>query len=399
MANDVSSLFPQYWSRRQQIQLKKTLVSKEIASFEAMAELPDWNIVSRPYSDDNWVDEYVIWTDLSVQAIISHNENLEVNISKWNAVYIDKFEDKQSKYNIYNDRIDRNAYILRDEMDWRFFKEILNANLTLDDWDNWWSAWNPISLTKTNAFEAFTAAWAKLASNSVESDKPWVAVISPITAGIISESIKSSWFNLADYALQNWWMKDKGIAWWRVYVSTNVLHSYKLTYSGQPTANDTILVNGVTFTFVSSVWSTAGNVLIWADADTTYANLVNAINWWTGSWTTYIAVSTDNRRKFTQKNHTATQVSWSITVYWAWTFIMSENAGNATLSSIKESCYLGKQWSTDMVVQQYPTAQMNKAQLRNWYFLINTNLYWLKTFKEWKERLIKFDVKWTILGG
>jgi hypothetical protein len=58
-----------------------------------------------------------------------------------------------------------------------------------------------------------------------------------------------------------------------VYYSTLVPQQYTLKLATNPTAGDTIVVLGQTFAFVSSIGSTAGNVLIGANAAATQANL------------------------------------------------------------------------------------------------------------------------------
>lgn len=61
--------------------------------------------------------------------------------------------------------------------------------------------------------------------------------------------------------------------------------------AGQPSAADQFTIGGVTYTFVSAVGATNGNVLIGASAAATIANLVAAINFAAGEGTTYIGVA------------------------------------------------------------------------------------------------------------
>lgn len=61
--------------------------------------------------------------------------------------------------------------------------------------------------------------------------------------------------------------------------------------AGQPDANDQFTIGGVTYTFVSAIGSSSGNVLIGASAAATIANLVAAINFASGEGTTYIGTS------------------------------------------------------------------------------------------------------------
>ena len=54
-----------------------------------------------------------------------------------------------------------------------------------------------------------------------------------------------------------------------LFVSNNLEYTTTLTLGATPTANDTITIAGVTFTFVSTIGSTAGNVLFTTATDAT----------------------------------------------------------------------------------------------------------------------------------
>lgn len=62
------------------------------------------------------------------------------------------------------------------------------------------------------------------------------------------------------------------------YVTNNLTCVGSLILGANPTATDTVTYAGVKFTFVSSIGTTAGNVLIGASASATADNLVAAIN-------------------------------------------------------------------------------------------------------------------------
>lgn len=78
------------------------------------------------------------------------------------------------------------------------------------------------------------------------------------------------------------------------YITPEVEHEQVFTMATNPTANDTVTVKGVTFTFVASP-SSAGDVDIGGTADASRANLAAAINGGSGAGTTYIALSSTDR--------------------------------------------------------------------------------------------------------
>jgi outer membrane lipoprotein SlyB len=85
-------------------------------------------------------------------------------------------------------------------------------------------------------------------------------------------------------------------AGYNVYSSNNLQHSRTISFSSV-VATDEITVAGVKFTFVSSIGTTAGNVLVGANDAASLANLAAAINGGTGAGTTYVEVSEADRAK------------------------------------------------------------------------------------------------------
>jgi hypothetical protein len=84
----------------------------------------------------------------------------------------------------------------------------------------------------------------------------------------------------------------------RLFRSNQTTGTAVLSLATQPTANDTVTINGVVFTFVSSIGTTAGNVLIGANVDATRVNLAGLINAPTTTSATQVALSTANARLF-----------------------------------------------------------------------------------------------------
>lgn len=121
----------------------------------------------------------------------------------------------------------------------------------------------------------FTAATKKLAKlNIMDGDK--VGIISPEVEEFISLYFGAKVTDLGDKVSENGYFTK--ISGYQLYTSNNTTGSAVLALATNPTANDTVTIQGVTFTFVSSIGTTAGNVLIGADADASRANLAALIN-------------------------------------------------------------------------------------------------------------------------
>lgn len=401
MANNLSAQNPKYWSKRLQYLLYKNLVSRDIANFEEAALLVNWDTVQRNIPWDVYPDDYVAGTDTVPQNMVVTQETLTINISKNITVYYDMNEEIQNSLNVVNEvYIDRAWYKLRDEIDGRFLKEIENAVYTFDAGNIGWTAWQPIVLTSWNVIETFSEAWSTLRAGNVETDRPWISVVPPSVVSKMRQSNVLTGFDLADQTLREWFLNKEvqGIyEGWVVMSSNNVTASNVLTYSGQPSNGETLVIGWVTYTFVSSIGSTEWNILIGADADATYTNLYNSISGGTGSGTTYIPLtnSSDSGKAF--KNILLTAVldttGNTVTFYTAGKVTYTDGVSNATLWTQVFHCYLARKGATDMVIQKEVTVQKNKAPLKNGYYYLLWDLYGIKTFDEGTKRMLKLVIK------
>jgi len=400
MANNLDAARPEYWSKRMQATKRKVLVSSEFANFEEQSNLTNWVKVHRPYFSRAKVRDYVRGTDTSAQDRTVTDEYLTIDQQKEITTYIDKLDEIQSNYNFVNTLVDDDAYQLAAEQDGRFFREIINASYSFDDWDIGWTSWTPITLTTSNVVQVFSKLAAKFRTNNIEKSRPWKIALTPNVASVIEQSFVKNGFSTADSTLKNGYAGDyMGFA---CYISNNVTHQVKLTNSGQPSDADTVTLTAtdlewtavsVVFTFKTVLWATAGNVLIWGTASESYDNLVAAINGGSGAWTTYVALSTANRDALNNVGFYAVKDSATVvSVYSYGQQTVAESTANMTASSSISVLYASREWATDMVTQANVQVQQNKEPKKLGYSYITYDLYGLKTFAEWTKRMVKVNI-------
>lgn len=383
MWNNAAAFIPELWSKRLQILTKNQLVAKEICSFEEQAWLSYGDTVHRPYANDLAVNDYVKYTDTTAQDLIGTDEYLSINKSKEISFSIDEIDDIQSKYDLEDNYVSRAAYRLANDMDRTVLSEVSNAFST---YNNSGSAW---SLTTANCLSVFMDAWATLAANGCEMDKTRALVVSPKSASVIAQTVIGNWFNLADLALRNGYAGD--FAGYKVYVSNNLKTTNTITLD-TVIATDAVTIAWVTFTFVATVWSTAGNVLKWASDSAAAANLVAAINGTTWAWTTYVEVSAADRAKL-KNAWVSASASWAvITIVSGGKAIISTEDTTITVGSAKEYAMLCRPGAIDMVMQKGIAVRKTPlAKQKADYFIISC-LYGVKTFKEWEERMVAIEI-------
>jgi len=188
MANDLTAFSPEYWSRRMQALLSRTMVARMVANFEEQVGLRDGDVVNRPYHSDFNANTYTKGSSVTIQDVSTTNEYISIDQTKEVSFYIDEIDKIQNKYDTANALISRAAYVLKNDMDGDFFDEVANANLDIDDGDIGGTSGSSIDLSSSNVVKTFTTCKAELYNNSVEDDRPWYAVIDPKTAAVIEQS-------------------------------------------------------------------------------------------------------------------------------------------------------------------------------------------------------------------
>ena len=384
MAQNLAAFIPELWSRRIQYLTHNALVATQICSFEEQPDLKYGDRIHRPYPNDLVVNDYTKYTDTTQQDLIGTDEYLDIDQSKEISFAIDEVDWIQMKYDLENSYVERAAYRLANDIDGKVLAEVSNANVTCDASDLGSSG--DIALSTSNCLNAIMTAWAKLTANGCEMDKTWALVVSPKTASVIAQTVAQDWFSLADLALKNGYAGN--FAGYKVYSSNNVSHARTISFSSV-VATDAITIGGVTFTFVSSSPSAAGEVLKWANDAAALTNLAAAVNGWAWAGTTYVEVSASDRAKLKGARVALNGTTGVLTS--AGAVVVSTEDTTITVGNATEHALLCRPGAIDLVMQQ--NIDVRKTPLPKQkadYFIIST-LYGVKTFTEGEERMV--DIK------
>ena len=384
MAQNLDAFIPELWSRRIQYLTRNALVATQICSFEEQPDLKYGDRIHRPYPNDLVVNNYTKYTDTAQQDLIGTDEYLDIDQSKEISFAIDEVDWIQMKYDLENSYVERAAYRLSNDIDGAVLGEVVNANVTCDGSDIGSSG--AISLSTSNCLNAIMTAGAKLTANGCEMDKTWALVVSPKTASIIAQTVAQDWFSLADLALKNGYAGN--FAGYKVYSSNNVFHKRTISFS-TVVATDAITVAGVTFTFVASIGSSAGNVLKGANDAAALTNLAAAINGASGAGTTYVEVSAADRAKLKNVKAHLDGTTWVLTT--AGAVVVSTDDTTITVGNAEEHAILCRPGAIDLVMQQNIDVRKTPLPKQKADYYIISCLYGKKTFTEWKNRMV--DIK------
>lgn len=398
MANNLSSGFLEVWAKEYQTVWHKMNVAKMVADTSFNSQLKKGDVLNRVYRSSNpdnpQIDPYSRGSDITIQDITDTKETLTVNREFAKGIYVDDFDQIQSNYQIAAAYGRDNAIFLSNQIDADVLGEYADARNTVDDGNLGGTAGNGIVLTTSNVLKVVSECKKFLRKENIPTEN-LCGVISPEFEQVLIEYGAGRDTQGGDMYNRNGYMRD--FYGFKLYVSNQTAGSAVLSLATQPTATDTVVVNGVTFTFVAAP-AAAGDVDLGANVDATRANLAAAINGGAGAGSDYIEVSASDRRKLLNVVATNDDTANTLTVVQkgAGVVTVSETLTDATdewTSSLqKQHCVFGRKGFTTLVMQKDPTIKTQDAQKRFGKYVLNGTLYGNETFEDQKPQFVSVDL-------
>lgn len=297
MANVFTSVVKQHWANALQDNLEKSLVSMELAE---MVDIPNGTTKNLPRVSFQPTVDYTKYTQVTFKDTVTANDQLVINTTPMVPFNIDALDVEDNYINMTPEIIRNAGYKLKERIDGDFLGEILNATWK---YDNAGIGANVGTLTPValvtgasqNISTVFGMAKAALTNTGANADRLALVVDSFTLVAINTLGLETG-FNKADDAYSRGFRGTFGGM--PVYEASNLTSTTTLDLATNPTNGDYIYIQGVKFTFVSSIGTTAGNVLIGASADATAQNLVALVNAPGTTTAQGVALSADNVAKF-----------------------------------------------------------------------------------------------------
>ncbi len=246
--------------------------------------------VNFPSVNDMRVQSYTPGTDATIDDFVATADTLVIDQSILSSFSLDQVERKQALADYRSDLAFQQSYVLSNRVDQTVISTGVNAV----------TAANTIAggtLSSATMMSTMNQARAQLARNNAV-DGELFAVLDPERIALLSDSFIANGFNLGDITLRNGFRGNA--AGFSVFESNNLPYSVTLTMDTIPTATDTTILMGVTWTWVAAgAAAAAGEIAVGANVAASKVNFVLAITGTAaGSAATYIDVSTANRRIF-----------------------------------------------------------------------------------------------------
>ena len=264
------------WAKEQQRVFDKRNYGVMVADTSFESQLSKGDTVNRPYRAEMSVQLYEYGTDATIDTHTDTNEQMTINRKIMVTFQAESYEEIQNNYRIVASYA-RDALVkVSNQIDSDILGETENAASVVDAGDVGGSAGTPITLGTTTTMPTLAAVLEKLALLDTLDEGNVYGIISPqfesqlmqINAG--RDTQMGDKITKAGYIMELYGIK--------LFRSNLLAGSAVLGLATNPTANDTVVIAGQTFTFVSSIGTTAGNVLIAGAVDGTRANLEALIN-------------------------------------------------------------------------------------------------------------------------
>ena len=277
------------------------------------------------------------------------------------------------------------------------FAEVKNAQQAFDTGDltTMTSSGTPITLSTTNIPQLLSQGRAKL--RKANQDLTSLALVLDSYGGsMIEQYVMSKNIDLAAATFKNGYAGPVGGA--DFYLSENLSAEAVITMTGNPTNGQTFSLNGYVYTFVDTLGTTPGNVLIELAVDATRDNLISAFAQDSNGGTKYVAW-TDADPGYVQSNWVDLQIT-AVDDDTADTITITGTGsgrlffgGTATYTVTRNlvHSYYGKKGAIDVVIQDQAEMETVDDPYQRAKIIRADAIYGIKTFADGKPQFL--DVK------
>jgi hypothetical protein len=404
----LSASFKTVWSREMQEVLWVTNVWRPQANFRLEDELQDGDRVKRIKPSKMVPTNYTRYSDITFQEGTTSAEELVVDTTPTVPFIISQLDELQSTPKARERFTNMAVEQLNNIINGYYTAEVTNATSAIDASNFGGTAGQGATITPANIRKLFAISQRNLGRQNVYKFKPgeseFFANLTPDIYQALVEALGDRESALGDKLSENGHAGRFGI--FDLYVHNAGYWTGQLNLATQPTANDTLVIKvadqTMTITFVGTIGTTAGNVLIGANVDATRANLAGLLNAPGTTSSTQVAFSAEQQAALYGLTATNNNSTDQLTITWRGVGapILSETLtdttdGWATGKNISH-CMFGKKGSVDFVIQRYPKIQVDSAENRIEEFKIKPyTLFGKKTFSDGARKLVNVKVDTT----
>lgn len=396
--NTLTDDFPKYWSRRMQVTRFKVNVYHVLANTEEKANLKKGNSATRPYRSSLVINDMGADGGYTRQAIQDTGETLTIDQEKEITFYIKELDELQNNYNVRNDYADDNAKLASNYIDGVVLGEYDQAASIVGNYEmgGGGAASDGIgfALTPSNVLSVFGKAKKKLTNQHIPQTGRW-AIISPEFEDVLWQFLAGKESQLGDKTGEEGMIGSYG--GFKLYVSDNVGWSGRLELGTLATNNDTVVINGVTFKFVTGTPTNAGEVKAETSGAVCIDNLVAAIN--APGTTTANFIKLSDADQALMKGITATDHATYLTLkatgrsYVVVSETLTAAADIWTTTKQIQHCIFGWGTPVDLVIQKDVNLKVKERDGYVGNDIVTWFVFGKKTFREGTKQMVDVQIR------
>jgi hypothetical protein len=372
---------------------QKTLVAKKIANTRFQSDLKFGASVTRFAYDISSVQVRTVTRGAAstIDTISDSTETLTINLEKEAVFHISDGEVTQTGPLNPGEVIGGQVALkVALDLDGRIFSEVTNAYQTFDNGDltTLASTGTAITLSSTTAPQMVSRMPAKLRRGAnMDIQTNLALVVDSYAASDVAQYLLGKNFDIAEAVFKNGYTGDISNA--QVYVSEKLKSTATLVSTADYSDTQTFTINGVVFTTVTTIGTTAGNVLRGVSETATMtaiAALINAPGTTTASG---VALSAADQAKMAGITAVSDGVhTVTITGVGTGRLVLSETQTNASWATNYIHAYFGKKGAIDLVVQDLSPVDMRKTPDRRGTNVFSSYLAGVKTFADGAKKFL-----------
>jgi hypothetical protein len=404
MAQDLTAAQRTIWSREMQQYFFTEVVMRAQANFRLEAELQDGVSIKRVIGSAGIPQDYTRYSDVTANQLVNSSETLTVDKCPTIPFIISNLDELQSMPKQRDYHTQRFMDFMKLIVNGWYLAEVTNATQVIDAADFGGTAGLGAQITPANVQKMFVLAQKKLSRYNTFKKGQMFANLTPDLYQALLDYRAGKNTEVADGGIGTDGVVDRYMGF-DIFVHNGGYWTGKMYLATQPTDGDTvtIIANGqtITFTFKTTIGSTAGNVLIGGSAATAGANLAALINAPGTTTANGVALSLDQQAAL--YGCTATFGSSLLSLTWrgvgapitSSVLTATTDGWNIASQSAQKNIshnMFGVRGAVDFVMQKQIGMEVDKLQLRIGEYIIKPyTLFGRKTFVDGAKKLI--DVK------
>ena len=336
---------------------QENLYAQNVVRAIAKVDTSTMGTIYNPYTSLPAVTEGAVSSaTYNIRDYTADADSLQVNRRVDMAEHVNSYDEKSMGFSVVADRAKNFGSTLANKIDQQVFASInTNGGFNMGDGGTLGST-TPWEVTTSTIDDVISASIERVDINEGHGQKKFM-VASPKEIGKLRGFLQGTGNNVADDVLK------KGVNYRGttvngvdIYQTNNLKNTVTLTFSGTASNTQTFTINGIVFTTVSSIGSTAGNVLIGANQAATCTNAAALINAPRTTTAQGVALSEEDAAKIERLGITASAVGDTLVIVGSTTLEVSETQTNATWGNVSRYVITG---AYDSIFLALPTGGMD----------------------------------------